>query len=182
MIWKIDSRHSEITFKVRHLMISNVSGNFTQFNGSIEFDEQNPLAAHVSVEINPASINTREETRDGHLKSPDFFDVATYPTITFTSTSIVTTDSKHGRVTGDLTMRGVTKPIALDVEFIGLSKNPISKANNAAFTALTKINRKNWGLNWNAALETGGVVVSEEVTVSIDIEAVREEASEKVIA
>ena len=130
----------------------------------------------------PASINTREGNRDGHLKSPDFFDVASYPTITFNSTHIETTDAKHGKVTGDLTMHGVTKSVTLDVEFMGLGVNPMSRATSAAFTALTKINRKDWGLNWNAALEAGGVMVSEEVAVSIEIEAVRQEAGEKVTA
>ena len=173
MTWKIDSAHSEITFKVRHLMISNVSGSFTQFSGSIEFDEKNATQAHISAEIDPASINTREGNRDGHLKSPDFFDVASYPTITFNSTHIETTDAKHGKVTGDLTMHGVTKSVTLDVEFMGLGVNPMSRATSAAFTALTKINRKDWGLNWNVALEAGGWLVGDEITLNLEVELVQ---------
>ena len=172
MAWQIDSHHSEITFKVRHLMISSVSGAFTEFKGTVDFDESNPAKSAVSAEIDSASINTRDGMRDGHLKSPDFLDVAKYPTITFKSTSIKVSDARNGQITGDLTMHGATKPVTLKVEFLGKQKNPASGKVAAAFTASTKINRKDWGLNWNMALEAGGVMVGDEISVSIDAELV----------
>ena len=172
MTWQLDQHHSEITFKVRHLMISNVSGAFADYKGTLEFDPSNPAKSTISVEIDPASITTRDGMRDGHIKSADFLDVANYPTITFKSTSIEATDAKNGHVTGDLTMHGVTKPCTLKVEFLGMAKNPASGKVAAAFAATTKINRKDWGWVWNMPLETGGVVVSDEVSISIDAELV----------
>ncbi len=172
MSFQIDTHHSEITFKVRHLMISSVSGAFTDFKGTVEFAESNPANSEVNVEIDAASINTRDGMRDGHLKSPDFLDVANYPTIIFKSTDIHVIDAKNARVTGDLTMHGVTKPATLKVEFLGKQKNPASGLVAAAFTASTKINRKDWGLTWNMALETGGVAVGDEISISIDAELV----------
>lgn len=178
MSWTIDSHHSEITFKVRHLMISSVSGAFTEFKGTLEFDETNPANSSVLAEIDAASINTRDGMRDGHVKSPDFLDVAKYPTITFKSTSIKASDARNGHVTGDLTMHGITKPVTLKVEFLGKQKNPASGKIAAAFTASAKINRKDWNLNWNMALETGGVMVGDEISVSIDAELVQVAAPE----
>jgi polyisoprenoid-binding protein YceI len=153
-------------------MISNVSGAFTDFKGTIEFDPSNPAKSQIYVEIDSASITTRDGMRDGHLKSADFLDVANYPTITFKSTSIEATDAKNGHVTGDLTLHGVTKPCTLKVEFLGTEKNPASGKVAAAFAATAKINRKDWGLVWNMGLETGGVMVGDEVSISIDTELV----------
>ncbi|MEP7286074.1 MAG: YceI family protein [Chloroflexota bacterium] len=178
MSWQIDTHHSEITFKVRHLMISSVSGAFTDFKGTIEFDPSNPAKSEINVEIDPASITTRDGMRDGHLKSPDFLDVATYPTMSFKSTSIVATDDKNGVVTGDLTMHGVTHPCTLKVEFLGTMKNPASGMVAAAFAATAKLNRKDWGLAWNMGLETGGVMVGDEISISIDAELVEVPATE----
>jgi len=170
MSWQIDTHHSEIAFKVRHLMISNVSGIFTDYKGTVDFNETDPAKSAVAVEINPASINTRDPGRDGHLTSPDFFDVAQYPTITFKSTNIAVIDVKNGNVTGDLTMHGVTKPVTLKVEYMGKVKNPASGLITAAFNATTKINRKDWDLSWNMVLEAGGMAVGDEISISIDAE------------
>ncbi len=173
MSWSIDPSHSQIVFKVRHMMITNVTGLFTKFEGTISFDESNLTGSQIEVNIDPASVNTRDEKRDGHLKSPDFFDVASYPTITFKSTKIASTGGKSGQVTGDLTMHGVTKSVTLDVEFLGVVKSPFG-TQNAGFTASTKINRKDWGLGWNVGLEAGGVLVGEDVTVNIEVELVKQ--------
>lgn len=173
MTWVIDASHSMITFSVRHMMISKVRGRFSRFDGTVNFDEQNPANSSVHVTIDAASIDTRDERRDGHLMSPDFLDVANYPTITFASKRVEVIDDSHGRIIGDLTIRGVTREVALEVEYNGQSKSPWGTL-SAGFSASTKINRKDWGLTWNVALETGGVLVGEEVTIDIEIEIVKQ--------
>ncbi len=181
MAWQIDPAHTEITFKVRHMMITNVTGNFTKFSGTVEFNPDSLHLSKIDVTIDASSINTREEKRDGHLKSPDFFDVATYPTITFKSTKVDVNGARNGKVTGDLTLHGVTKPVVLDVEHIGISKSPFGST-NAGFTATTKINRKDWDLGWNVALEAGGWLVGEDITINIEAELIQIAETEKATA
>lgn len=174
MSWQIDTAHSHVQFTVRHMMISKVRGSFEAFSGTVEFDESNPTASTIDVEIEVGSINTREAQRDGHLKSADFFDAESYPTMTFKSNRVEKVDDSHGRIIGDLTIKGVTKEVVLDVEYFGLAKSPWGTT-SAGASASTKINRKDWGLSWNQALETGGVLVGEEVKIDIEIEIVKQE-------
>lgn len=170
--YTIDGSHTKAQFAVRHLMVSTVRGEFSRVQGWVDYDEKNPGAIRIEATIDAASINTGEPKRDEHLKSPDFFDVAKYPVITFRSKSARKTASGLV-VTGDLTMHGVTKEVVLNVE--GPSpevRDPWGNFRRGA-TATTKINRKDFGLTWNAVLETGGVAVGDEVTITIDVEAVR---------
>jgi polyisoprenoid-binding protein YceI len=168
--WNIDPTHSGVHFTVRHMVISKVRGSFDRYQGSIEFDPANPEASKVSVSIEAGSINTREPKRDEHLKSPDFFDVAKYPAITFKSTSVKQAGEGKLEVAGNLTMHGVTKPVTLAVEGPAKeSKDPWGNTKSGV-AATTKLNRKDFGLGWNKALETGGVVVGDEVAVTIDLE------------
>lgn len=172
MAWNIDPSHSEVTFTVRHMMISKVTGTFNVFKGELEIDEQNPANSFVKAEADASSINTRDPQRDGHLKSPDFFDVEKYPTITFVSTNVAKNGSGY-KVTGDLTLHGVTKPVTFAVDYTGtVAKDPYGMQ-RAGLSATTSINRGDFGLTWNSALEAGGVLVSEEVKISIDLEAVK---------
>ena len=173
MSWQIDSAHSQIQFSVRHMMISNVRGRFENFTGVVEFNEQDPTQSKVDIQIEAASVNTREAQRDGHLKSPDFFNADKYPYLTFKSKRIEKTDATHGRVVGDLTIRDVTKEAVLNVEYAGQAKSPWGTT-SAGFSATTKINRKDWGLTWNQTLETGGVLVGDEISVNVDLEIVKQ--------
>lgn len=173
MSWQIDPAHSQIQFSARHMMISNVRGRFESFTGQVEFDEEDPTRSTVSVEIDAASINTREPQRDGHLKSPDFLDAEKYPSLRFDSTRVEKVDDSHGRIMGNLTIRDVTREVVLNVEYAGQAKSPWGTT-SAGFSATTKINRKDYGLVWNAALETGGVLVGDELTISIDLEIVKQ--------
>ena len=175
MAWQIDNAHSQVEFSVRHMMISNVRGRFETFSGTVEFDEADPARSTVDVQIDAASVNTREPRRDGHLKSPDFFDVEKYPYITFKSTRVEPTGKNSGKIVGDLTIRDVTREVVLDVDYSGLAKSPWGTT-SAGFSAETKISRKEWGLNWNQALETGGVLVGDEIKIAIELEIVRQEA------
>jgi polyisoprenoid-binding protein YceI len=173
MAWQIDPGHSEVSFSARHMMLTKVRGSFGTFSGTVDFNEANPAASSVDVTIDTSSINTKHEQRDGHLKSPDFLDVANHPVITFKSTRVEVIDDSHGKIYGDLTIRGVTKEVVLDTEYSGIAKSPWG-TENAGFNAVTKINRKDWGLNWNVALETGGWLVGEEITIDIEIEVVKQ--------
>ncbi len=173
MAWHIDPAHSHIQFSVRHMMISTVRGRFERFTGTIEADEQDPTRSRVEVQIDAASIDTRTPQRDADLRGPNFLDVEHYPTITFKSKRIERLDATHGRIIGDLTIRDVTKEVVLDVEYAGQAKSPWG-AISAGFSARTKLNRKDWGLTWNVALETGGVLVGDEITVEIEVELVKQ--------
>lgn len=164
--WTIDPSHSEVGFQVRHLMVSKVRGAFATFSGSIVVAGDN---ATVSVEIDPASINTRDENRDNHVRSGDFFDVENHPKWTFVSTSVKVNGSDI-TVAGDLTMRGVTKPVVLEGEFLGVNTDPWGNT-KAAFEASATVNRKDFGIEWNAPLETGGVLVGEDVKISLEVQA-----------
>jgi polyisoprenoid-binding protein YceI len=173
MSWMIDSAHTEANFTVRHMMISNVRGQFQKVSGAVEFDETNPANTRVDVQIEVTSINTREEKRDAHLKSPDFFDAEKYPYLTFKSKRVEVQDATHARLIGDLTIRDVTKEVALDVEYNGSAKSPWGTT-NAGFSAKTTIKRKEWGLNWNVALETGGWLVGDDVHIALELEIVQQ--------
>jgi polyisoprenoid-binding protein YceI len=172
--WKIDPAHSEVNFSVRHMMISNVRGQFEQFTGTVNFNEENPSLSSVDVQINTASISTKESMRDNHLKSPDFLDVEKYPTMTFKSKYVRPTGKNSGEIVGDLTIRDVTHEVVLDVEYSGQAKSPWGTT-SAGFTANAKINRKDFGLTWNQALETGGVLVGDDIKITIELEVVKEE-------
>lgn len=172
MAWQIDSSHSHIQFSVRHMMISRVKGTFETFSGKIDLDEANPNNTVLNISIEAASINTRDGQRDGHLKSADFLDVATFPALTFVSTKVEKTDATHAKLHGNLTIRDITRPVVLDVEYVGQAKSPWGTV-SAGFSASTKINRTEWNLVWNQALETGGILVGEEISIDIDLELVK---------
>lgn len=176
MTWQIDSAHSHIYFTARHMMISKVRGQFESFSGSVQYDEENPTRTAVDIEVDINSINTREEQRDTHLKSPDFFDAATYPVMRFKSTAVEKTGEDTAKLHGDLTIRGVTKPVTLDVDYAGQAKSPWGTI-SAGFSATSTINRKEWGLNWNQALETGGVLVGDKIQIEIELELVKQPES-----
>jgi polyisoprenoid-binding protein YceI len=170
--WEIDPAHSEITFSIRHMMISTVRGQFRRFRGHIHFDEATPTDALVDVEIETASIDTRDEQRDAHLRSAEFFDAERFPTITFLSRRVEAVSHNRFRAIGDLTMHGVTREVALDTCFEGVGKDPWG-GTRAAFTATTTIDREDYGLTWNAALETGGVLVGKDVKIALDVQVVK---------
>ena len=166
--WTIDNAHTSVGFKIRHLF-SKVDGRFNEISGAIEFDPAKPEAGSVEVTIPVSSIDTRNEKRDGHLKSPDFFDAENHPNITFKSTKFMK-DGDNLKVEGMLTMRGIEKPVTLDVEFLGAGPG-MGGGQVAGFTAETKINRKEWDVNWNRALDHGGAVLGDDVEITIEIEA-----------
>ncbi|HXU71253.1 MAG TPA: YceI family protein [Polyangia bacterium] len=174
--WTFDNSHSNIGFSVRHLMISKVRGHFNKWSGTFDYDPANPRAAKIEVHIDAASIDTREEKRDAHLRSPDFFDVEHHPELVFKSTS-VEGDGEELLLAGDLTIHGVTKPVQLKVESLGTTKDPWG-GERAGFSASLSISRKDFGLHWNVALETGGVVVGDKIEIAIEIEAVRAVATQ----
>ena len=168
MRWNIDGSHSTAEFSVRHLMITNVKGRFGTLSGSVDFDPGKPELASIDATIDATSIDTRDEKRDAHLRSADFFDVEKYPTLTFKSKKVTKTGDGFTAV-GDLTMHGVTKEVTLEVEELSQpNKDPWGNTRMGA-SAHGKINRKDWGLGWNQALETGGVLVGEQVKLSLEI-------------
>jgi len=172
--WALDPMHSEITFKVKHMMIANVTGSFTKFDVKALSEGNDFTKGNVIFTADVDSVDTHNEQRDGHLRSPEFFDGAQFPQIKFESTSISKKGEDSLSVQGNLTMKGVTKPIILDLEFGGTGKDPYGNT-KAGFTINGKINRKDFGLNWNAALETGGVLVGDEIKVHGEIQLVKEE-------
>lgn len=181
MSWNIDYAHSAVNFAVRHMMISTVRGQFEKFTGTILFDEQDPAKTEVDITIDASSINTNDDKRDAHLVSPDFFDAENYKTLHFKSREVQVVDANNARLIGDLTIRGTTRPIVLDVEFLGLAKSPWGTT-NAGFAAETKISRKDWNLTWNVALETGGMLVGDEIKITIELELVKVAEPEAVLA
>lgn len=171
--WNIDPEHSNVGFKVRHLMVSNVKGSFEKFSGVVDINEKDITKSKVSVSIDTNSINTNVQKRDEHLRSADFFDVAKFPTMTFVSKKIAKAGKDKLKVTGDLTLHGISKEVVLEVEGPAKeSKDPWGNLRSGA-TASTKINRKDFGLVYNAVLETGGVAVGEEVAISLEIEMIK---------
>jgi len=173
-IWNIDPSHSSAQFQVKHLMISNVRGEFGKMSGRILFDGKDCSTVKADAAIQVASINTREPKRDEHLRSADFFDAATYPTITFKSKRVEGVNERKFRLVGDLTMRGVTKEITLDVEATPTIKGMRGETRIAA-QATTRLNRQDYGIKWNRALDAGGVVVSNEVRITLDLELIRQD-------
>ncbi len=167
--YKIDATHSSVGFSVRHMAISKVNGEFNEFDGTVDIDGADTSKWSCDVTIQVASIDTRSERRDGHLKSPDFFNVEEFPTITFKSTKVVPKGDNKLEIMGDLTMRGVTKPVTLDAELLGHFETERGK--RAGFTATTTINRMDYGVSWDNMMETGGVVVSHDVDITLDIQA-----------
>lgn len=174
--WEIDSAHASANFSVRHLMVSNVKGTMGKVTGKVELDDGDITKSTVDVTIDVKGINTKEPKRDDHLRSKDFFDVEKFPNITFKSTKVEKAGDKL-KVTGDLTIRGTTKPVTLEAMVTNEVKNPFTKATTRGVTATAKINRKDFGLTWNVALEAGGVMVGEEVEISVDAELIKQEAA-----
>jgi polyisoprenoid-binding protein YceI len=168
--WVVDPAHSTIEFTVKHMMVSKVRGTFDNFEAKIEADANDLTDANIEFSIDIESINTRNKDREAHLKSGDLFDAENHPKMTFKSTNIVKTDDNEYDVTGDFTIKGITKPETFKVTFEGEGTNPWGQQ-VAGFSAVGKINRSEYGLTWNAALETGGVLVGDEVKISIEIEA-----------
>jgi polyisoprenoid-binding protein YceI len=167
----VDQSHSDVGFKIKHLF-SVVSGQFKTFEGQFEFDEKNPTKSSVTFNVTADSIDTNEKKRDNHLRSPDFFDVKKFPKLTFKSTKVEKTSDKTGKLEGDLTIHGVTKPVTFDVEYLGLGPDPWKNV-RTGFSAQTKINRKDFGLTWNKVLEAGGLLVGDEVEIEIHVEGIQ---------
>jgi len=174
-VWHIDPRHTLAEFSVRHMMLSKVRGHFTGVSGTIVDADEDPKYSSVKAAIDVTTLVTGDPQRDEHLRSPDFFDVANYPSITFESRRI-TGPREHFTVTGDLTIRGQTREVTLDVKFNGTGANPMGQT-VAGFTVRTEINRKDFGLNWNMALEAGGFLVGDTATIEIELEAVKAAAA-----
>ena len=172
MAYKIDYAHSQIQFTARHMMISKVRGWFEKFEGTVELDEQEPSRSKVDVHIDVNSIDTRDEKRDAHLRSADFFDAENYPTMTFQSKRVEVLDSEHAKLVGDLTIKGTSQEVVLAVEYSGSAKSPWGTT-SFGFNGRTVINRKDWNLNWNVALETGGFLVGDDITIDIELEVVK---------
>lgn len=179
--WTIDAAHAEVGFSVRHLMISTVRGRFGAVNGTVTIDDANPKASKVDVTIDVTSIDTRQEQRDAHLRSADFFDVANFPTMHFVSKKVVGDLTDEFQLVGDLTIRGITKEVTLEVKAEGRGMDPWGNE-RAGFSAKGKITRSEFGLTWNQMLEAGGVAVSDEVKLVIDAEVVRQKADESAAA
>ena len=174
--WKFDTVHSSVGFSVRHLMISRVHGGFKTWSGSLETDDADPSNSKVQITIDVASIDTKEPQRDEHLRSPDFFDAANHPNITFESVSVQYVDDEHFKLSGNLVIRGVTKLVTLDGEYFGRQKDPWG-GERAGFSAKTSIDRKEFGLVFNIPLEGGGFVVGDKVDITLDVQAVKEVAA-----
>ncbi|MBU6160585.1 MAG: YceI family protein [Myxococcales bacterium] len=168
--WVLDNAHSEVSFSVRHMMFAKVRGNFKSWTGTLSLNPDNYSASSVKVDIAVSSIDTANEQRDGHLRSPDFFDVEKYPSITFVSTG-VRNDGGKVLIDGDLTIRDVTRPVTLHTEETGKGTDPWGNT-RIGFSGSAKINRKEFGLSWNQALEAGGVLVGEDITVDIEIQVI----------
>ena len=170
--YAIDATHSRIGFVARHAMVTKVRGSFNEFEGSGVFDVEDPSRSQLQLVIQAASIDTRNADRDGHLRGNDFFAMDQHPEIRFASTAVEQLDTENFRVTGDLTIKGVTKPVTVDFEYTGTAVDPYGNT-RIGLEGKTTVNRKDWGVSWNAALETGGVLVSEKVTLEFEVSAVR---------
>ena len=182
--WKIDPAHTTVEFAVKHMMFTTVRGRFTQLEGTIEVDDQNPERSHVEVVIDATSIDTGNADRDKHLRSADFLDVESQPKLRFTSASAQGAAKKEGdrfRVTGELEIRGKQVPVTLECTYNGQGKDPWG-GTRAGFNARTEIDRRDWGLTWNAALESGGILVANEVKIELDVQAVLQQQAGKAAA
>jgi len=180
--WEIDPVHSSVQFSVRHMMISNVRGEFAKVAGTVQTDDQDLTRSKVTATIDAASIDTREAKRDEHLRSPDFLDVARYSTITFTSKKITKAGDNRWKVTGDLTLHGQTREVVLDVESAGTTAKDMMGNTRSGAHATATINRKDFGIVWNKALDGGGIMVGEEISITIDVEGVKKGASARAAA
>ncbi len=176
--WTADTAHSTVGFSVRHMMVSNVKGSFDKFTASVDGSPADPASAKISATIEVATVNTREPKRDDHLRSPDFFDAAKFPQMTFVSTKVEKVSASKAKVTGDLTLRGVKKPVTLDVEYTAPVKSPWGQTVVGA-TATGKINRQDFGVSFSKALETGGVLVGDDVTILLELELVQQAPAKK---
>jgi polyisoprenoid-binding protein YceI len=176
--WTADTAHSNVGFSVKHMMVSNVKGSFGKFTASVDGNPSDPASASISATIEVSSVDTREPKRDDHLRSGDFFDAAKFPQMTFTSTKVTKVSATKATVLGNLTLRGVTKPVTLDVEYTAPVKSPWGKSVVGA-TATGKINRQEFGVSFSKALETGGVLVGDEVTIQLELELVKQDAAKK---
>ncbi len=172
--WTVDPSHSSVEFVVRHLVVSKVKGRFGAFEGTINLDPENPVASSVEVTIQVASIDTGDEQRDGHLKSSDFFELDRFPTITFRSTGVQAAGSDY-QVEGELTVKGVTKPVTLSLEYNGTSADPWG-GTRAGFSAETEINRRDFGLDFDVKLDTGSALVGEKIKIQLEVEAILQQA------
>jgi len=166
--WKLDPAHTDITFSAKHMMITTVRGTFADVDGTLLIDEEDPTDARGEIRVQAASLSTGFAARDTHLRSADFFDVETYPEIVVRFDGVELAKGDDYRVTADLTIRGMTRPIAFDVEYVGSTTN-FQGTRHAAFTAKAKLNREDWGLNWNMALETGGWLVGKEIKLLVEV-------------
>jgi polyisoprenoid-binding protein YceI len=169
--YTLDAAHTRLGFVARHAMVTKVRGAFTEFEGSAHLDFQDPTKSSAQLTIQVASITTGQKQRDEHLRTNDFFDAPTFPEMTFTSTG-VEVDGDTYKLTGDLTIKDVTKPVTIDFEFTGAAKDPYGNI-RAGFDGTTTIKRSDWGISWNAALETGGVMVSDKITLEFDVSAIK---------
>src|SRR6266702_7613183 len=169
MSWQLDPGHTYIGFAGRHVMVATVRGEFEQFSGTVEFDEEDITRSQADIQIEAASVNTRNAQRDEHFRSGDFFDVERYTYITFKSKRVIMQDAHHGQLVGDLTIRNITREVVLDGEYSGVSQTPWNTY-SAGFSLRAKVNRKDWGLTWNMVLAGGGLVASDEITLIIDLE------------
>jgi len=174
--WNIDTTHSGIQFVARHMVISRVRGSFTRWSGFIMADERRPDEARVEVRVETASVDTREPKRDAHLRSADFFDAERFPEMVFHSTKVERLDDTRLRLTGDLTIRDVTRPVALEAELTGRGKDPWG-GERVGFSARASLDRTGFGLLWNQTLETGGVLVGDRIEIEVEIEAVKAQAA-----
>src|ERR1700730_7826827 len=172
MSWNVDPNHTQVEFSAKHMGIMTVKGHITGVQATIDFNEDDFTASSVVATIDPRTLTTNDERRDAHLKSPDFLNVEQFPTIDFKSTRIERASHDQYKMTGDLTIRGVTRAVSLDVVYSGQAKDPMGNM-HAGFSASTTINRKDWGLHWNMALEPGGLLVGEEVKLALEVEAVK---------
>ena len=175
--WDIDSAHAAANFAVKHLAISTVNGTLGAVTGKVELDDKDVTKSKIEATVDVKGINTKEPKRDDHLRSKDFFEVEKFPNITFKSTKIEKGEGNKLKVTGDLTIKGVTKPVTLDGELTPEVANPFSKAKTRGFSGSTSINRKDFGLTWNVALETGGVLVGDDVKINVEAELIKKEAA-----
>lgn len=170
--YQLDPAHTQLAFVARYAMVTKVRGQFNDFEGTVHIDAQDPSKSSAEVRINAASISTGNEDRDTHLRNADFFDVETYPEILFKSTRVDELGDDRYRVTGDLVIKGVAKPVSVDIEYTGSAKDPFGNL-RAGFDGKAEVNRKDWGVTWNAALETGGFLVGDKIKLEFDVSAIK---------
>jgi polyisoprenoid-binding protein YceI len=175
--WRFDPEHTRIGFSAKHAMITTVRGAFNDVDGVIDLDAENLTESRVTVRLKAASVDTRNEKRDAHLRSPDFFDVETYPEIVFVSSTVDEVEEGNFMVVGDLTIRDITKQVAIPIELLGVNRDPMGNL-RAGFEATRRLNRRDYGLEWNLPLDTGGVLVSEKVTLEFEISAIKTEGDQ----